>query len=173
MSRPTLDEVFIAMAFVLASRGTCGRRKVGCVIVDYNNHVLSTGYNGSPKWAPHCIDKPCKGMSSPSGSGLDLCDAIHAEENALLQCRNTQDIAKIYTTTFPCIHCFKLICNTSCTEVIYHDEYAAHQNLVEELNSKMQHPIKFRRLLNATGPLHAATELEFYQSGGLAGPVSS
>ena len=45
-SRPSKDEYFLAMAVLVAARGTCARRNVGCVLVDSRNHVLATGYNG-------------------------------------------------------------------------------------------------------------------------------
>ena len=72
------------MAELVAERSTCRRRKVGCVLVDSNNHVVATGYNGVPTHFPHCLDEPCEGATAPSGESLEKCLAVHAEQNALL-----------------------------------------------------------------------------------------
>jgi len=123
-SRLTADEYFIRMSKLVASRGTCRRRRVGCVLVDSTNHVLSTGYNGNPSGHTHCIDSPCPGSEASSGQDLDLCDAIHAEINALMNCRDIQAINKIYTTTSPCISCVKALLASPCNEIIFIEEYS-------------------------------------------------
>jgi dCMP deaminase len=121
--RPDKVEYFTLLAQVVAMRSTCPRRQVGCILVDYNDEVMSTGYNGTPKGMPHCIDKPCPGARKKSGIGLDLCEAVHAEQNALLQCKNTRQIKACYTTTFPCVHCIKLLMNTSCSCIYFLNSY--------------------------------------------------
>lgn len=117
--RPTSHQTFLEIALVLSKRSTCKRRQVGCVAVDQYNYILSTGYNGVGKGLTHCIDSPCPGSEYSSGEGLNICEAIHAEQNALLQCPNVMAIRKIYSTTSPCIHCAKLILNTGTREVFY------------------------------------------------------
>lgn len=121
--RPSADEYFIRMAQLVATRGTCPRRQVGCVIVNRRKHVLATGYNGVHAGAPHCFDNPCPGANLPSGQGLDKCEAIHAEQNALLQCHNVYDIDTVYCTTSPCTHCVKLLLNTSCNRIVFTELY--------------------------------------------------
>jgi dCMP deaminase len=117
--RPNIIEYYSVMAMVVSSRATCPRRQVGCVIVDANNNIISTGYNGVARKMPHCTDTPCGGENDNSDNGYNSCQAVHAEQNALLQCANVNKIDKIYITTAPCITCAKLIANTSCKEVIY------------------------------------------------------
>jgi hypothetical protein len=39
----------------------------------------------------------------PSGTGLDVCEAIHAEQNALLQCKDVEQIDTAYVTAMPCM----------------------------------------------------------------------
>ena len=51
--RPNIDEYFLNMARLIATRTTCSRRMVGAVLVDANDFVLSTGYNGLPKGIEH------------------------------------------------------------------------------------------------------------------------
>lgn len=123
LSRPTKDEYFLLMATVVSSRSTCPRRQVGAIFVNERGHILSTGYNGVAMGMPHCTDHPCAGANMPSGVGLDLCDSIHAEQNALIQCRDAFAIHKAYVTASPCITCTKLLMNTSCQEIIFLKEY--------------------------------------------------
>ena len=125
--RPSIDDYFMEMAKLVATRSTCARRKVGAVLVNHRNHVLATGYNGPPSGFPHCIEKPCAGAYLPSGTGLDECKAIHAETNALLQCHDVHAIKTLYCTASPCVHCVKLMLNTSCERIIFAEEYP-HSN---------------------------------------------
>lgn len=126
MSRMTRDEYFLQMASLVSERATCSRRKVGCVLVNRHDHVVATGRNGVPSGVAHCVDKPegCPGSSKPSGVGLDGCLAVHAEANALLQCKDTQDVSRVYVTCQPCFECMKMLCNTSAMTIVFGDLYA-------------------------------------------------
>ena len=110
------------MAEQVAERSTCRRRKVGCVLVDSNNHVVATGYNGVPTHFPHCLDEPCEGATAPSGESLEKCLAVHAEQNALLQLRSN-DILTAYLTVTPCITCAKMLANSRVKRIVAHREY--------------------------------------------------
>ncbi len=163
--RPTLDQYFTQMATLVATRSTCLRRSVGCVLVNARGHVLATGYNGVAKGLPHCNEEKvlriihpdtpawllhnlkegkeysdeylyahrvhierthphaCSGARAESGTNLDGCGAIHAEQNALLQCRDVWAIETCYATTLPCLTCAKLLLNTSCQRIVYLEEY--------------------------------------------------
>lgn len=129
--RPSRHDYYIAIAYVVATRSTCLRRSVGCVLVDRQGRVLSTGYNGVAARQPHCnyIDSnghhtfACEGAKSESGTNLNACNAIHAEQNALLQCKNVDGIYTAYCTTQPCITCTKLLLSTPCTQIIYAEPY--------------------------------------------------
>jgi len=125
MSRPTNNEWLMNMAKVVATRATCARRSVGCVLTDRQGRILATGYNGPPRGFPHCtLDDPCPGAHAQSGTGLELCQAVHAEQNALLQCRDVDRIHACYVTTSPCVHCVKLLLNTPCQLVFFAEPYA-------------------------------------------------
>lgn len=130
-SRLVKDEYFLRMAELVAQRGTCARRAVGCVLIDRYNHVLATGYNGVATGRPHCIDHHCPGASQPSGEGLHLCEAIHAEQNALIQCKDTMNIATVYCTASPCITCVRMLMNTGCKRIVFREQYP-HLNSREE-----------------------------------------
>jgi len=143
--RPNVDEYFMEMARLVSSRSTCVRRAVGCVLVDAKNRVLATGYNGVPTGQEHCnepvmvemtnmthknrrlqlvFEKSCPGSTEvKSGQSLDSCFAVHAEQNAVLQCPDTDRIVRAYVTAFPCTSCAKLLLNTGCRDIIYDQEY--------------------------------------------------
>ena len=131
--RPDKDTYFLQMASLVATRSTCLRRKVGCVLVNSLGHVLATGYNGVPAGEPHCnqhdqfdpvgFPYACSGAHAKSGSDLDGCSALHAEWNALIQVHNAQSIDTVYCTTAPCVTCTKMLMNTGAKRILFVDEY--------------------------------------------------
>ena len=140
--RPSRDEWAMKLALLTAQRATCCRRQVGCVLLNARGHVLATGYNGVAAGQPHCNEKTweaewtgfdmvsvedfhhaCAGATAPSGTNLDGCQAIHAEQNALLQCRDIYQIHTAYVTASPCVTCTKLLLNTSCERIVFVEEY--------------------------------------------------
>lgn len=119
--RKSLTTIMLEIADVLAQRATCLKRQVGCVIVDANGNIISTGYNGQPRGANHCTElKPCQAALDPNLS----CLAIHAEMNALIRCPDPDKIHTIVITCKPCQKCTLAIKNTNCQYVIYPDEFS-------------------------------------------------
>lgn len=109
---------------VTAKRSTCCRRSVGCVLLDDRGHILATGYNGVPAGYPHCSEgHKCPGSDLPSGQGLDSCFAIHAEQNALLQCPDVKLIRGCVVSCAPCVTCTKLLLNTGCRCIVFREDY--------------------------------------------------
>jgi dCMP deaminase len=124
VSRPSKTEWFLDMAELVARRSTCARRSVGCVLVNERGHVLATGYNGVAAGLPHCNEgHPCPGATAPSGTALDSCEAVHAEQNALLQCRDVFSIFTAYVTVSPCTTCVKLLLSTSTRHLVFRERY--------------------------------------------------
>jgi len=131
--RPSRDEWAMKLALLTAQRATCCRRRVGCVLLNARGHVLATGYNGVAAGLPHCnqhdpfnptgFPHACAGASAPSGQSLDACQAIHAEQNAMLQCRDVYSIHTAYVTASPCMTCVKLLLNTTCERIVFVEEY--------------------------------------------------
>lgn len=117
MSRPTLDDTMMDIAGILAQRGTCQKLKVGAVITDEDGRIIGSGYNGVPKGFAHCTDTACPGVGSPKGS--DLCEAVHAEQNALLNCRELHHARRIYITHAPCMRCVKTLLNTPIQDIVF------------------------------------------------------
>ena len=124
MHRITRDELGIEMAQLVARRATCLRRSVGCVLTDVDGVILATGYNGVPRGLPHCNEgHPCPAAGAPSGTALDGCRAIHAEQNALIFLTDPNRVHTVYTTTLPCDHCVKMIMNTSAKRIVFAEDY--------------------------------------------------
>ena len=131
-TRPVTDEYFLTMAILASMRGTCSRRRVGCILTNSANHVLATGYNGVASGQAHCSDSPCPGAMAETGKDLDECYAIHAEQNALLQCRDTREVYTCYTTVATCVTCTKLLLNTGAKRIVFLESYG-QSNISEKL----------------------------------------
>ena len=126
--RPSWDEYFMQMAELTAQRSTCLRRHVGAVIVK-DRHIVATGYNGAPRGIAHCDEKGgClrQKLGVPSGQRHELCRALHAEQNAIIQAATLgQSIegATIYVTNQPCVICAKMIINAGIKRIVVKEGY--------------------------------------------------
>ncbi|PAV14459.1 cytidine deaminase [Methanosarcina spelaei] len=125
--RPSLDEYFLEIAFVVGKRATCLRKNVGAVIVR-DKRILATGYNGAPSGMNHCLEIGCiRDLEKiPSGTRQEKCRAVHAEQNAIIQAAiHGVSIAgaTIYCTHQPCILCAKMIINSNIKRVVYANLY--------------------------------------------------
>jgi dCMP deaminase len=126
--RPSWDEYFMEMAMITAKRSTCLRRQVGAVIVQ-NRHIMAAGYNGAPKGLAHCAERGgClrERMGVPSGERHELCLALHAEQNAIVQAASlgqSIDGATMYITHQPCVICAKMIINAGIKKIIVKEGY--------------------------------------------------
>lgn len=109
-------------------RSTCVSRQVGAVICK-DKQIISTGYNGAPSGAIHCSDIGyCerRKRNIPSGQGLELCRAGHAEANAIIQCAkngSSCDGAVLYVTTQPCVFCCIALIQAGIKKVVFKGEY--------------------------------------------------
>ena len=121
--RVTRDAYAMSLAYVATRQTTCCRRAVGCVLMNERGMILAIAYNGVASGLPHCIDdQPCEGHDLPAGQ--DSCEAVHAEQNALLQCADSQAIHTAYITLSPCKSCLKLLINTSCKRIVVAKEWS-------------------------------------------------
>jgi dCMP deaminase len=116
------------MAEITATRSTCLRRQVGAVIVQ-NRHIMAAGYNGAPRGIAHCDERGgClrEKMGVPSGERHELCIALHAEQNAIIQAAalgQSIDGATMYITHQPCSICAKMIINAGIKKIIVKEGY--------------------------------------------------
>jgi dCMP deaminase len=126
--RPDMHEYFMGIALAVRARANCLGSRVGAVIV-VDNHIVSTGYNGTPAGLPNCLDGGCLRCANrdkyPSGEGYDLCICVHAEQNALLAAARfgiAVEGATMYSTMRPCFGCTKELLQARVTNVYYlHD----------------------------------------------------
>lgn len=110
MNRLELHSYFMKIAHTVSERATCRRGNVGCVIVDGNKHIISTGYNGPPAGAPH----------EPHSHTREECTAIHAEINALSYVEDMDlSDATLYITRAPCLDCYAALWEAGIEKVYY------------------------------------------------------
>lgn len=107
INRPNWDKYFLGIAKAVSLRATCPRASVGAVIVDQDNRVVSTGYNGSPPGLFDCMDAGCVIEE-------DHCQrAIHAEVNAVVFARQNLRGCTLYLYhsggSGPCRECQKVL----------------------------------------------------------------
>jgi len=125
--RPSWDTYFLQLARQAATRSTCLRRQVGAVLVR-DKRVLATGYNGAPRGVAHCLEVGClrEELGIPSGERHELCRAIHAEQNAIIQAAVhgvAIEGASLYCTHQPCVLCAKVLINCGVREIHYVEGY--------------------------------------------------
>ena len=123
VERPHIYNTMMSIVDTMARRSTCQRRGVGCVMADKYNHIVSTGHNGVPRGLPHCTDVGCGGVNFSKGEGLGVCDAVHAEQNALMFAPNVMDITTCFVSISPCSHCTKMLLNTNIKIIVARDVY--------------------------------------------------
>ena len=127
MTRPSWERYFMSIAGQVATRSTCLRRQVGCIIV-LEKRIVSTGYNGAPSGLPHCEQVGCvretRGVAS--GERHELCRGLHAEQNAIIQAAMHGTAVRggsVFCTHKPCILCTKMLINAGVRRVYYEQGY--------------------------------------------------
>ncbi len=128
MARPDIDEYFLKIASVVAERSTCLRHHMGAVGVK-DKHILSTGYNGAAAGLKDCLELGClrNELNIPSGTRHEICRAIHAEQNVIIQASLhgvSLEGATIYCTHTPCILCAKMLVNARIKRFVSFGKYS-------------------------------------------------
>ena len=124
------DERMMGMAKLVSTWSSCYKvnRKVGAVIVK-DKRILTTGYNGAGSGISSCVDRGyClrEQMNIPSGTRHEICYAVHAEQNAIIQAAKlgvSVQGATLYCTHQPCSICAKMIINAGIVRVVYKGDY--------------------------------------------------
>lgn len=142
--RPSLDDYFLKVASVVAERSTCLRHHVGAVAVR-DKHILSTGYNGAAAGLKDCLELGClrDEMNIESGTRHEICRAIHAEQNVIIQAALhgiSLGGATIYATHSPCILCAKMLVNARVRRLVTFGSYAdnSFSDLFKEAGVKFE-----------------------------------
>jgi len=142
------DKRFLELAKSVSSWSSCVRagRQVGAVIVK-DKRILTTGYNGAPAGVKSCKDRGfClrDKLNIPSGTRAEMCYAIHAEQNAVIQAAKmgvSVEGATIYVTHQPCSVCTRILINAGIKRIVYEQEYpdAFSLELLKEAGIELCH----------------------------------
>ena len=124
------DRRFMEMAYVISHWSSCFKegRNIGALIVK-DKRIMTTGYNGAPAGMKTCKERgEClrQKLGIPSGTRAEVCYAIHAEQNAILQAAKlgiSIEGATLYCTHQPCSVCAKMIVNAGIRRVVYEQGY--------------------------------------------------
>lgn len=128
MKRPHADDYFLKIASVVAERATCRRHHVGAVAVR-DKHILATGYNGAPAGFKDCLELGClrDEQNIESGTRHEICRAVHAEQNAIIQAALhgvSLEGSTIYATHTPCVLCAKMLVNARIKRYVSFGRYS-------------------------------------------------
>ncbi len=115
------DEYFMGVALLAAKRSKDPNTQVGACIVDENNIILSTGYNGLPIG---CSDDEYSWARE--GADTKYQYVVHAELNTILNATGKSlRGSRLYVSLFPCNECAKAIIQSGIKEVVYlSDKYS-------------------------------------------------
>ena len=138
--RQPWNEYFMSIAGVLAERSSCDRAYVGAVMVNNDNRIIATGYNGSVgSKTPQCDDI---GHIMRDGHCIAT---LHAEINCIAYCAREgiplKD-SKIYVTHFPCLNCTKALIQSGIRAIYYLDDYRVDDYALELLHMNHIETIK-------------------------------
>lgn len=128
MKRIPTDQYFLKIAAVVAERSTCLRHHVGAVAVK-DKRILTTGYNGAASGIKDCLSLGClrDAQKIPSGTRHEICRAIHAEQNVIIQASLhgvSLESSTVYCTHTPCILCAKMLVNAKIKRFVSYNDYA-------------------------------------------------
>lgn len=109
------DTCFMLLALVISLRSKDPSTKVGSVIVDSKNRIVSLGYNGFPRG---CSDHEYPWTKEPNKDNKYLY-VVHSEQNAVSNSSKSLEGCKIYVTLFPCNKCSQVLIQEGVKEIVY------------------------------------------------------
>jgi dCMP deaminase len=140
MNRLSWDEYFGLLTQVIALRSDDENTKIGAIIVDHKNRIVSTGYNGTPR-----------GTDLPKTRPEKYPYMVHAEENAMLFAQGDLHGCRIYVLGMtPCNVCARMMLQKGIEEVIIVNpiirEQGANWNFEATYNMFSQVGMGFREI---------------------------
>ncbi|CAI5446703.1 unnamed protein product [Caenorhabditis angaria] len=122
---------FMKLALMTAQRSKDPCTQVGCVIVDEEDQIVSTGYNGFPIG----VDDDTFRWDKEDPDDCKHLYVVHAEMNAITnKRRDTLHNCTLYVTLFPCNECTKLIIQSRVKRIFYIDD---RDSISYEVSRKM------------------------------------
>ena len=124
--RPDWDTYMMNIARDVALRSTCLRRKYGAIIVDKDNRIVATGYNGAARGREDCLERGIcwrEEHNIEHGKMYERCLSVHSEANAIINCdpKYFDGKSRIYiygvddkgnkVDSRPCMMCSRMIDN--------------------------------------------------------------
>ena len=122
MNLEAKDAFLMEICDVLAAQSKCRSRQIGALAVR-GDRIISTGYNGPPRGFEHCgLKCPRREQGYPSGEGLHLCPAVHAEANVISNAASlghSLEGAILYlNTVVPCKACMGQLINAGIKGIV-------------------------------------------------------
>jgi len=133
--RISKDDYYLGIALTVSRRSTCLHRHYGCVIVK-DDVIIATGYNGNPRGESNCCDigycARAEHAAAKDHKGYELCNAVHAEQNALLSAGRGAKGSTVYLACeengiewdnpVPCNICKNMLQNAGVEKIINRKE---------------------------------------------------
>lgn len=141
-------EYFDNLSQVIKTKSNDTNYQVGAIIVDKDNSIVSTGYNGFPRGVPD--DKPDRHEKPEKYFWFE-----HAERNAIYNAAkmgsSTDGCTMYITSPIPCADCTRAIINAGIKKVVCHDN-------IERYNAKWtEHAKRSFEMLKLSG-----VEVEYF-----------
>lgn len=120
----TWPEYYIDLLPHIAAKSKDPDTRVGCVIVGPQENIISTGFNGFPRYIRDSQTENADRYERP----VKYQWTVHAELNAILNASLngiSTYCATAYVSLPPCTECAKAIIQAGITKVVYDAEFAA------------------------------------------------
>ena len=153
------DEYFMGVALLAAERSKDPNTQVGACIVDDQNRILSTGYNGFPQG---CSDDEFPWAREGAEGETKYQFVVHAELNAILNSRGKNlSGSKLYVGLFPCNECAKAIIQSGIKEVVYlSDKYATTKETLASKRMLASAGVRLTRLTPEASSINISFKVE-------------
>lgn len=130
--RPSFGDIAMMIAILNSMRSTCCEHRVGACILNEENIIVGSGYNGPPRSLRNCNAQNC--FKKCGGS----CVGVHAEMNAIFHASANVKGATVYVTKHPCIKCIVLLIQNGIKHIVYLEDYKRVPSLIDSHVSEEQ-----------------------------------
>lgn len=143
------DDYFMQLARLTAKRSNCLKKGVGALLVKHNR-IIATGYNGTASGLPNCYQGGCPRCANPQAfkqaSGLDYCECLHAEANAVLEAGREKCMGCcLYVTSLPCLGCAKQLVQGEIARIVYQETYDPQEKGLKYLQRTKIQIVQYKR----------------------------
>lgn len=114
-------KTYLKIADNISNLSFAVRKKVGAIIVDKHDNIISYGFNGTPSGFDNCCE-----YTTETGELKTKPEVLHAESNAITKVAKSTNSSYgtiMYITLSPCLNCAKMIIQAGIKEVYYSEYY--------------------------------------------------